>query len=748
MSEFPKLSTYGVTVDWTYDFVGHGTALPSTPGQIAVDVGGFLGPGVLDHHHIDSTQLLPSRRTRSTSQIVVEHPEYIFHHLAAPVLEAAIQGRLPANHRVTFRIVTHSSPDWDGVVAIHLIRRLIEDGAFPGYAEALSKYASDVDQGRFTFDFFKDRLKNGGAPSTPNTMQNPESEEDPARSKAAQLSAFLALPHIAHLMIQRKSPSNWETLRLGLCLLEKVIESVLQQGRPIVEGDFWLGDAHRMWLHDEQFRLIAEALRVEPSAWQLDKDGAEEFRIELPLHTGNGYHSVRALALKRDSSSALNKYWARSEGYELFVCPYDMYTPHPTRGPRMIISLPDIDDQSGTPVCLRGLGQYLERQESDARRENGPMRSGPPRWAGVDNRDPWYDGRGHSFTICDSPHAGTVLQPHQILELIKNSNQWGRPMSIVEALWLDAFFEVDESQLADEICFPDGNLQKRLGVFTEDTKHWQNGLRFHTPKGPFVLPEALDGFLIEHNLLIRVNDEPSKCDFPVIRWLRLKQSGHEIPALDNLMNAEAALAEGHVYSVWSWCSSPETAASASNQVQLAESRLANGAWERQWVNQGRRLSRYRPTPIAHCNEHEELCLVVLYAAFIELTLGHFNRRIGAADMNEVESIQRHFLTFQSRYYQIAPINAPYAERCWAALAGGLNIHHYYSEVEHELNNVVSLLHGEIARRQASVLAFVSALGLIQTADIVRQNMAPASKEVFLAASTTLALVVWWWFRRK
>lgn len=39
---------------------------------------------------------------------------------------------------------------------------------------------------------------------------------------------------------------------------------------------------------------------------------------------------------------------------------------------------------------------------------------------GYRNNDPWYDGRGHNFTIVDTPAAGTVLSPSQILEIVLN----------------------------------------------------------------------------------------------------------------------------------------------------------------------------------------------------------------------------------------------------------------------------------------------------------------------------------------
>jgi hypothetical protein len=33
---------------------------------------------------------------------------------------------------------------------------------------------------------------------------------------------------------------------------------------------------------------------------------------------------------------------------------------------------------------------------------------------GYDNSDPWYDGRGHNYTIVDAPRHGTVLSADAI----------------------------------------------------------------------------------------------------------------------------------------------------------------------------------------------------------------------------------------------------------------------------------------------------------------------------------------------
>src|SRR5439155_16837656 len=74
-------------------------------------------------------------------------------------------------------------------------------------------------------------------------------------------------------------------------------------------------------------------------------------------------------------------------------------------------------------ASLEGLGAELERAESRRRQElHGrddrlyDPRTGErlPDRVGYDNPDPWYDGRGHEYTIVDAPRAGTVLTADEV----------------------------------------------------------------------------------------------------------------------------------------------------------------------------------------------------------------------------------------------------------------------------------------------------------------------------------------------
>jgi hypothetical protein len=67
---------------------------------------------------------------------------------------------------------------------------------------------------------------------------------------------------------------------------------------------------------------------------------------------------------------------------------------------------------------LRGLGELLEQRETEKRQAWGQERQGPPR-PGYGPPDPWYDGRGHNYTIVDSPGEGTMLTWGEVKEIFR-----------------------------------------------------------------------------------------------------------------------------------------------------------------------------------------------------------------------------------------------------------------------------------------------------------------------------------------
>lgn len=70
--------------------------------------------------------------------------------------------------------------------------------------------------------------------------------------------------------------------------------------------------------------------------------------------------------------------------------------------------------------AARTAGKAIDQRPSSPRFDDGATRSG----------DPWYDGRGHSYTIVDAPHAGTVLSYDSIQSIVE-APSWKVPASAI-----------------------------------------------------------------------------------------------------------------------------------------------------------------------------------------------------------------------------------------------------------------------------------------------------------------------------
>jgi len=89
-----------------------------------------------------------------------------------------------------------------------------------------------------------------------------------------------------------------------------------------------------------------------------------------------------------------------------------------------------IGPESG--YTLKGLGLYLKKLEQKKREWQDVRNEGPPRYQDVDEErnllvdplfsssDPWYDGRGHNYTIVDAPRKGSLLSPDRSIKLLSS----------------------------------------------------------------------------------------------------------------------------------------------------------------------------------------------------------------------------------------------------------------------------------------------------------------------------------------
>lgn len=396
----------GLRLDWRYRFVAPGTRAETTPGVLYLDVGGGLRPGIIDHHGgtVDSSNERP--RPTSTAELILQHRELVYVHLLGPALERATSGESLKGTNIQLTLVTHYNPDFDGVVSTYFVRHLIEHGDLPPSANAMARYVTDVDQGRYKVDL-----------------------DEPA--------TFFA-PHIGHLALQnlptKGTPHDrsLKGLETGLALVERVLGDVGDARRPADFRPTHADHPATAWSGDTRFEAARALLDAEPDRFREDTSKARIRDTVLPIRNGGGSLSVPTFIATEPPESRLNKYWVRASGYPFFICPYPTDQDGEGRFGRVVLSLDPVWEVDGSLPSLRGLGFALEQKEHQVRlTSGGDDRSPTPRWSDgtCTNADPWYDGRGHDFTIVDAPASTTHLSYDDVIGIACSGRFWHVPLS-------------------------------------------------------------------------------------------------------------------------------------------------------------------------------------------------------------------------------------------------------------------------------------------------------------------------------
>jgi hypothetical protein len=366
-------------------FVGHGEQVP--PGgpprdRLYLDVGNDRRVGVIDSHHVESTY------AGSTARLVLMYPKL--------VADAVRPGRDPA---APFTIVLHKQPDLDCVASAYLAVSQLTTGALPEGAEALARYVDTVDEGAL-----------GASLANPATLY----------------AAY-------QILIDRLGRQSWQdeheryraSVQQGLKLVAFVVAQRSQSNVPLTAVDALACPG--LFQPEDRVALQADIQRYQDKLAD-PLTCARQLRLALPGIYG-GTLTVATL-LVRDVQGICDpkrcmffKDWARTDAERAgngrgFIA-LSVFQSEKTRQLRRAIL--SVTPDGG--VSLRGLGERLDRAEADRRcsihgeddRKIDPITGAalPPR-AGYSNADPWYDGRGHGYTIVDAPRSGTRLSADEI----------------------------------------------------------------------------------------------------------------------------------------------------------------------------------------------------------------------------------------------------------------------------------------------------------------------------------------------
>jgi hypothetical protein len=154
--------------------------------------------------------------------------------------------------------------------------------------------------------------------------------------------------------------------------------------------------------YPDEFKEDIEKIKSDYKIFQEDLKKSKEIECVLPTRNSE-MKKVKGLILFKPKSLFF-KYFARDLGYELLIVKWS--------DKRTVISL-----KADSIYTLKGMGERLNKAEKGKREKLG-IKLNEPNRPGYNMPDPWYDGRGHNYTIIDSPRMGTVLDFDEILDIV------------------------------------------------------------------------------------------------------------------------------------------------------------------------------------------------------------------------------------------------------------------------------------------------------------------------------------------
>lgn len=337
---------------------------PLPDGEIWLDVGNAIRRGVIDEH---------GGGAESSSSAGLVLGQY------ADCIEPVVRSKA----KIT--IVLHTRPDLDALFSAWLVIGLTqgrlqqEDQELPVLAEVISR----SDQGH-----------------------------------SASSDIETNWPVLFRLNQNQHEVDDLGLVRTGFELLEKTW-SALKSGKNLEQI-----------AADELYPRVGTMITEAKARYRKDREQSQEFRTSLISRSYRLREGVNeampvtpadiseaALVDTRaiwftDPGSPLLKELARGEGFQLLGVSRIVESPATEAGPRHqhIIST-----TRGSGTCLAGLGYLLE--EAEQRKEEMLQIPLPPERKrlppgtgrhGYNVPSPWYDGRGHAFTIVDSPSYQTA----------------------------------------------------------------------------------------------------------------------------------------------------------------------------------------------------------------------------------------------------------------------------------------------------------------------------------------------------
>jgi len=476
-----------ISINFKFVKMGEVAPDPVPKDEIWIDVGSRIGPQIIDHH-------FENPQAWSASELVLnKHRELIIN----PLREVS-----------NIIIVTHSKPDLDSICSIWLVIMLLHNKKLPNPKSVLDfivRYVSDNDQGLIR-------------------------TQDP---KTNWVIVFRTLLNVEYVNMDDKS-----RVEAGIANLDKTFIILKNNGTFEDAANLLITSKVRIALEHSYRDYLEDLSRASIFQVRLpfrsfknssynDFSSQNYLPLDKPDHFGNRWSLADALYLENPQSQLFKelargdiKHSPLKQGFALLLI-----SRHVKNYEDIILWRHIISTDPLTGLHLQGLGKKLELlEESKEEESNLPLFSGRERVKtgtgrhGYDVSSPWYDGRGHYYTIIDSPSVITEgdeliasrLSPDEILNAIW---EYGDPSQFVTLLQSEITFFVPielqngwESYWTEELSFsyltPDFDLDV---VQSLSTSHEDNGFKIRSSQNK--ISYRVKGFRFLNQYLIYLSEQ-------------------------------------------------------------------------------------------------------------------------------------------------------------------------------------------------------------------------------------------------
>jgi len=341
-----------------FEFIKMGTHnIKVVPNKIILDVGTALKTGLIDHHHLDNPTC--------TTKLLIENPEYISDWIKIGSKD--------------YTIGLHEIPDLDCICSAYLAVKYIETGSFPAGHKLLADYTFKIEQG---------------------IIDRPDVEN----------------PRIYEIMeiLREKYRDDHDKVKMGFELLDYVFAKL--------QGNLDNKNLEGLFKGEHPFITEVNELAMDKPKYEEDlKDSQKIIPISINLpHKRTKEPLLKDGLIYYNPQATHFKLWARTDtenspqrkGFIFLFVIWENSWGEDHHKDRYVIS---VDPNSN--VDLAKLGCILNHYEEEAL-GNYKIPIEELRFKEYNLRDPWYDGRGHNFTIVDTPRRGTELKQEEIKQYL------------------------------------------------------------------------------------------------------------------------------------------------------------------------------------------------------------------------------------------------------------------------------------------------------------------------------------------